>query len=83
MIHSYMISVRLQENSWSGSTVTQDLYVKSNMPDLGVLLHTLDASPAVTSIIVYRTMTLPCLEKLRQMTREELNIQEKDLVKVT
>jgi hypothetical protein len=78
-----MVSVRLQENNWSGSAVTQNLYTSANMPDLGVLLRVLDASPTVTGITVYRTITVPELTKLRQMTREELNIQEKDLVKVT
>jgi hypothetical protein len=73
----------LQENNWSGSAVTQNLYTSANMPDLGVLLRVLDASPTVTGITVHRTITVPDLTKLCQMTREELNIQEKDLVKVT
>jgi len=82
-VYSYMVSVRLQENSWSGNAVTQDLYTSANMPDLGVLLRMLDASPTVTGINVYRTITVPDLTKLQKMTRADLNIQEKDLVKVT
>ena len=83
MIHSYMISVRLQENSWSGSTVTQDLYVKSNMPDLGVFLRTLDASNTVQGITVFKTLTIPDLTKIVKMTREDLHIQNNEMLKVS
>ena len=82
MIYDYVISVKLQADTWSGNVVTQKLYLKSNLPDLGVLLHTLDASKTVMSLTVHRMMTIPTLTKLCQMTREELNIQEKEMVKV-
>ena len=83
MIYSYKISVKLQENNWSSNAATQDLYVQANTPDLGVLLRLLDASATVTEIKVCKTFTIPHLENLHYMTREELNIQEKDLIKIS
>ena len=83
MTHSYMISVKLQPDQWSGSAVTQELYVQSNTPNLGVLLRTLDASPTVVGIRVFRTITIPPLTRLQQMKREDMEIQEKDMEKVS
>jgi len=79
MTHSYMISVRLQE---PGGSVTQELYVRANMPNLGVLLRTLDASPTVTRITVCKTLAVPELAKLQKMNRKSLNISEKEITKV-
>ena len=82
MIHSYMISIKLQANQWSASAIGQNLYVESNLLDLGVLLHTLNECNAITEIKVFRTVTIPSLSRLLQMTREDLNIKDKEIAKV-
>lgn len=82
MIYDYMISIKLQPDTWSGNVVTQELYVRSNLPDLGKFIRMLDANASVISLIIHRILTIPTLTKLQQITREELTISEKDLVKI-
>lgn len=84
MVNDYKLSVRfLAGKSWSGDTILQDIFVQANMPNLGILLHTLDASDSVVGIAVFRTFVLPELTTLSKMTREDLHIQNNEMMKVS
>lgn len=84
MIYSYMITVKLLSGeSWAGDTIVQDIYMRANMPDLGVFLRTLDASNTVQGITVFKTLTIPDLTKIVKMTREDLHIQNNEMLKVS
>jgi len=79
-----MITVKLLSGeSWSGDTIVQDIYMRANIPDLGVFLRTLDASNTVQGITVFKTLTIPDLTKIVKMTREDLHIQNNEMLKVS
>jgi hypothetical protein len=79
-----MITVKLLSGeSWAGDTIVQDIYMRANMPDLGVFLRTLDSSNTVLGITVFKTLTIPDLTKIVKMTREDLHIQNNEMLKVS
>ena len=84
MTYSFRIAVRmLAGEHWSGNTMAQDIYLTANLPDLGILLRVLDSSNAVQGITVFKTLVIPSLTDILRMTREDLDIQDNELMKVS
>lgn len=84
MVRDYMISVQIRAGeSWSGATITYSLTVQASLPNLTVLLKTLNTSENVIFLSVYRTTTMSPITKLAKMTRIELGLVGDDLPKLS
>lgn len=71
-IRSYKIAVNLQRGYGADNKATLDLHVNANMPDLILLLQTLDEGVTVTGYTVFATFTVPDLSTLNKLTNENL-----------
>ena len=72
----------LSGESWAGSTAKHELYTQADLPKLGVLLRTLDASNTVTAINVYKTVAVPHLTSIGKVCRNELKILDGEITKL-
>lgn len=71
---SYKIHVKFHADASTGNTAATHLYVNAGMPDLAVLLHALDSSPAVASVSVFSTLTVPDLHTHGKLTLQDLGM---------
>lgn len=73
---SYKIHVKFHADASTGHTAATHLYVNAGTPDLAVLLHALDSSPAVASVSVFSTLTVPDLYTHGKLTAEDLGMPD-------
>jgi len=68
-----MISVKMHVGIGGTGSIAQDLYTRTNLPDLVAFLTVLNAVPAVRRLRVYTTVELPSLHKTN-VTAESLGL---------
>lgn len=73
---SYRIVAVYHTLNEQGSKTVTPMNVCLSMPDLAVLLHTLDASPAVASISVFSMPTLLSTNNLSKLTGDDIGITD-------
>jgi len=82
MARSYAILVEYNREYTRGGPANQTIYLDANSTELARMLAVLNESPAVLSIGVTYTLTLPTLHKFTKLAHADLGIEPSALEKL-
>lgn len=73
---SYKIVVEYSSLNKLNAKTASTLHLTATTADLTVLLHTLNESPSVSTILVYNTIVLPSLHTHGKLTADDLGLTD-------